>query len=131
MCSGRVKRDFVLEAFRRGAGMVMVSGCHTQDCHYFTAQSYAERRLTPLSKTLERMEISPERFRMEWISAAEGGKYAQVITEMDQTLKKIGQKRIREENAKAHSALEKRLSNIPYLSLFAGEMPKHVSHDIG
>jgi len=131
MCSGRVKRDFVLESFRRGAGMVMVSGCHTQDCHYFTAQSHAERRLSPLSKTLERMGISPERFRLEWISAAEGAKYAQVITEMDQTLKKIGQKRIREENAKAHPALEKRLSNIPYLSLFAGEMPKHVSHDIG
>ena len=77
------------------------------------------------------MGISPERFRLEWISAAEGAKYAQVITEMDQTLKKIGQKRIREENAKAHHALEKRLSNIPYLSLFAGEMPMRVSHEIG
>jgi heterodisulfide reductase subunit A len=131
MCSGRVKRDFVLEAFRRGAGMVMVSGCHAQDCHYLNAQSHAEKRLMPLSKTLERMGISPERFRLEWISAAEGAKYAQVITEMDQTLKKIGQKRIREENARAHPALEKRLSGIPYLSLFAGEMPKRVSQKIG
>jgi len=112
MCAGRVKTDFVLEAFRRRAGMVMVSGCHSQDCHYLTGQSHADRRLRPLFKTLERMGISPERFRVEWISTAEGGKYAQVIREMDQTLKSIGQKRIKQENTKAHSALEKRLSNM-------------------
>jgi heterodisulfide reductase subunit A len=131
MCSGRIKRDFVLEAFRRGAGMVLVSGCHSQDCHYIDAQSHAERRLKPLFKTLERMGISPERFRMEWISAAEGAKYAQVIIEMDQALKRIGQKQIKEENAMAHAALEKRLPDIPYLSFFPGETLKRVSADIG
>jgi len=131
MCSGRIKRDFVLEAFRRGAGMVLVSGCHSQDCHYITAQTHAERRLKPLFKTLKRMGISPERFRMEWISAAEGAKYAQIITEMDQTLKRIGQKRIKEENAAAHAALEKRLSDIPYLSYFSGETRKRASADMG
>jgi len=118
MCAGRIRKDFVLEAFRKRAGMVLVSGCHRQDCHYITGQHHAERRMTRLSKTLERIGISAERFRVEWISAAEGEKYAQVIREMDQALKEIGQKRINEENTKAYSELHKRLMHIPDLSLF-------------
>ncbi len=116
MCAGRVKRDFVLEGFRRGAGMVLVSGCHPQDCHYLTGQHHAERRLSPLPKTLERMGIAPERFRLEWISAAEGEKFARVIREMDETLRALGAQRIREENERAHPALEERLRHIPTLS---------------
>ncbi|MFC1858000.1 hydrogenase iron-sulfur subunit [Thermodesulfobacteriota bacterium] len=123
MCAGRIKREFVLQAFRRGAGMVMVSGCHPQDCHYITGQHHAERRLSHLFRRLEKIGISSERFRLEWISAAEGDKYARVITEMDQTLKSIGKKRIKEENERAYPELEKRLSDIPDLSLFSGERP--------
>jgi heterodisulfide reductase subunit A len=118
MCAGRIKKEFVLEAFRKGAGMVLVSGCHRQDCHYISGQHHAERRMTRLSKVLERMGISAERFRVEWISAAEGEKYAQVIREMDQVLKNRGQKRTKEENANAHSQLQKRLAHIPDLSIF-------------
>lgn len=131
MCAGRIKRDFVLEAFRRGAGMVLVSGCHSQDCHYLTGQHHAERRLAKLPKTLERMGISPERCRLEWISAAEGDKYARIIIEMDQTLKRIGQKRIKEENAMASPKLEKRLGNIPYLSFFPGERLRRAPNATG
>jgi heterodisulfide reductase subunit A len=119
-CAGRVKKDFVLEAFRRGAGMVLVSGCHPQDCHYLTGQHHAERRLTPLFGRLESLGISPERFRLEWISAAEGDKYAQVIREMDQTLNSLGRKKIKEENDMAHPELEKRLSHIPDTFPFPG-----------
>jgi heterodisulfide reductase subunit A len=118
MCAGRIKKEFVLEAFRKGAGMVLVSGCHRQDCHYISGQHHAERRMARLSKVLERMGISAERFRVEWISAAEGEKYAQVIREMDQVLKNRGQKRTKEENANAHSQLQKRLAHIPDLSIF-------------
>ena len=96
--------------------MVLASGCHPQDCHYLTGQHHAERRLTPLFKRLEGIGISPERFRLEWISASEGDKYARVIREMDQTLKEIGQKRIKEENSRAHPELEKRLSHITHFS---------------
>jgi heterodisulfide reductase subunit A len=115
MCAGRVKRDFVFEAFRRGAGMVLVSGCHPQDCHYLTGQHHAERRMSSLPERLEKMGISTERFRVEWISAAEGGKYAHVITEMDQTLKRLGRDRIKEENERALSELEKGLQHVPQL----------------
>jgi len=109
MCSARVDQDFVFEAFRLGAGMVLVSGCHPQDCHYITGQQHAAKRFDRLASTLERMGISPERFRIEWISAAEGEKYARVITEMDQTLKRLGVERIKAENEKARDQLARRL----------------------
>ena len=109
MCSARMDRDFILEAFRLGAGMVLASGCHEQDCHYITGQQHAAKRFDRIPKALQRMGISPERFRVEWISAAEGQKYAQVITEMDETLHALGTERIRAENEKARPKIEKRL----------------------
>ena len=119
MCAGRVKKDFVLDGFRRGAGMVLVSGCHAQDCHYITGQHHAERRFSRLPNTLERLGIAPERFRLEWISAAEGEKFARVIREMDQTLKALGPTRIREETERARPALDQRLGHIPDLPFLA------------
>jgi len=119
MCAGRVKRDFVLEAFRKGAGMVLVAGCHPQDCHYLTGQHYAERRLSKLPDALKRMGISPERFRLEWISAAEGVKYAQVIRDMDRVLNSLGSTRIQQENEQAQPELERRLAHLADLSPLA------------
>ena len=109
MCSGRMDRDFVLEAFRLGAGMVLVSGCHPQDCHYIDGRRHADKRFEKLGKMLVKMGISPERFRIESISATEGAKYARVITEMDETLRSLGVERIKAENEKARPQLEKRL----------------------
>jgi len=109
MCSARMDRDFVLEAFRLAAGMVLVSGCHPQDCHYITGQQHAAKRFDALAKMLERMGISPQRFRIEWISAAEGDKYARVIREMDGTLHSLDLERIRVENEEARPQLERRL----------------------
>ena len=117
MCAGRIKRDFVFEAFRRGAGMVLVSGCHPQDCHYLTGQHWAERRMNSMPLLLARMGISPERFRVEWISAAEGRKYAKVINEMDKTLKDLGRVRIRHENETAGAVLEEKLARAPDMVL--------------
>jgi len=108
--------DFIYEAFRMGAGMVLVSGCHPQDCHYISGQQYAAERFRKVPAALKKMSISPERFRVEWISACEGAKYARVITEMDETLHALGVERIKEENERARPKLEKRLrrwSEIP------------------
>ncbi len=109
MCSARMDQDFILEAFRQGAGMVLVSGCHPQDCHYISGQQVAEKRFARVPRTLERMGIDPERFRVEWISAAEGEKYARVITEMDQKLKSLDPAQIRAENRAAGPEIAKRL----------------------
>ncbi len=113
MCSARMDQDFVFEAFRRGAGMVLVSGCHPQDCHYITGQQHAARRFERLAGTLEKMGISPRRFRVEWISAAEGQKYAQVIREMDEVLRAFDPEALRAENRAAQAALEQRLRRWP------------------
>lgn len=109
MCSGRLDRKFIYEAFRMGAGMVLASGCHRQDCHYITGQQHAERRLKAVPKILERVGISPERFRVEWMSAAEGQTFSKVMKELSETLKSIGIKKIQEENKKAKPELEKRV----------------------
>jgi heterodisulfide reductase subunit A len=124
MCSARMDRDFIFEAFRLGAGMVLASGCHPQDCHYITGQHHAAERFAKIPKALERIGISPERFRVEWISAAEGAKYAQVMREMDETLQSLGVERIKAENEKARPQLEKRLKRwreVPGVAEFLSE----------
>jgi heterodisulfide reductase subunit A len=109
MCSARMDQDFVLEAYRRGAGMVLLSGCHPQDCHYITGQRVAAKRFDRLLQAVERLGISPERTRVEWISASEGDKYARVITEMSETLKRLPREQILAENRGAREAIERRL----------------------
>ncbi len=113
MCSARMDQDFIFEAFRLGAGMVLVSGCHPQDCHYITGQRVGAERFEKLTKRLEEMGVSPKRFRVEWISAAEGSKYAQVIREMDQTLKSIDPQTLKEEIERVRPELERRLRRLP------------------
>jgi len=109
MCCARTDEKFVLEAFRRGAGMVLVSGCHPQDCHYITGQQVGARRFERLRTTLERMGIDPARYRVEWISAAEGEKYARVITEMDAVLANYDPAEIVRQNRQAAAQIARRL----------------------
>ncbi len=84
MCSARVDPEFVLRAFRLGAAAVLVSGCHFGDCHYLDANHETDKRMKRLSRSLERKGIRPERLRLEWISAAEGQKWARVMREMEE-----------------------------------------------
>ena len=119
MCSARMDQDFILDAFRRGAGMVLVSGCHPQDCHYITGQQVAARRFERIPRTLERLGINPERFRVEWISAAEGDKYARVITEMDAKLRSLDKEQLRAETARALPEITNRLRrwrSVPFMA---------------
>ena len=86
MCSGRVDEKFVLYAFRRGAPMVLVSGCHFVDCHYINAVHWTQKRMDRLWNKLDRLGIRPERLRLEWISAAEGQKFAKVMRGLEEAL---------------------------------------------
>ena len=111
MCSGRVDRDFVLEAFRRGAGMVLIGACHLPyDCHYIDGNWKMTERMKALAKMLEKMGLTPDRFRVEYISAAEGVKFASIIREMVEKMKEIGEERIRAENAKLKPFLDRMLA---------------------
>ena len=90
MCSGRVDPVFILEALKKGADGVLVAGCHPGDCHYQSGNYKTNRRIKLLKKFLEEMAIDPKRVRFEYISASEGQKFAQVVTEFVDELKKMG-----------------------------------------
>jgi len=110
MCSGRVDRDFILEAFRLGAGMIMVGACHLPyDCHYISGNYKMKARMDALAPMLQKLGLSPERFRVEYVSAAEGVKFAEVVNEMTEQLHALGKKRVTAENEKLHPILEKML----------------------
>jgi coenzyme F420-reducing hydrogenase delta subunit len=84
MCSGRVDPEFVCYAFRKGAPVVLVSGCHYVDCHYITANRQTVRRVDALWEGLEKRGVRPERLQLDWVSAAEGQKWAKVMRELDE-----------------------------------------------
>jgi F420-non-reducing hydrogenase iron-sulfur subunit len=90
MCSGRVDPQFVLEAFAHGADGVLIGGCHPGDCHYGEGNYKALRRYRIFSRMLQEMGIEKDRFRLEWISAAEGEKVKSVINDMVGKVKSLG-----------------------------------------
>jgi heterodisulfide reductase subunit A len=108
MCSARMDADFIYEAYRLGAGAVLYSGCHPQDCHYITGQRVGAVRAERLVKIFEKMGMSPGRFRVEWISAAEGDKYARVINEMQKAIDELGPEKLVEEIEAMKPEMEKR-----------------------
>jgi heterodisulfide reductase subunit A len=111
MCSGRVDKDFVLEAFRRGAGMVLIGACHLPyDCHYISGNYKMKERMDILTKILEKFGMSKERFRVEYVSAAEGVKFAAIMKEMTEQLKELGLDKIKAENENLKPKIDKILS---------------------
>jgi heterodisulfide reductase subunit A len=89
MCSGRVDEKFVLYAFHLGAPMVLVTGCHFADCHYISAVRWTQKRMDRLWNKLDKLGIRPERLRLEWISAAEGQKFARVMREIEEAVMSV------------------------------------------
>jgi heterodisulfide reductase subunit A len=83
MCSGRIREDFVWRALEKGAPVVLVSGCHIGDCHYINANHWTERRVKRMWKKMEKLGIRTERLGLEWISAAEGIRFQQVMDNME------------------------------------------------
>jgi len=110
MCSGRVDRDFILEALRLGAGMVLVGACHLPyDCHYISGNYKMKARTDALKNMLTKLGMSPERFRVEYVSAAEGIHYAELIREIEEQRQALGKEKIKAENAKLRPIIENML----------------------
>ena len=89
-CSGRVDPLFVLKALRLGSDGVLISGCHPGDCHYQTGNYRARRRMAVTKRFLEWVGVEPERVQASWVSASEGSKFAEVVTEVTSGLKEVG-----------------------------------------
>ena len=96
MCSGRVDPSFVLYSLSKGFDGVLIAGCHLSECHYEKGNFKARRRIALLKKLIEQMGIEPERVRLEWISAEEGDKFARLVEEMVDEIKKLGPNPLRE-----------------------------------
>ncbi len=90
MCSGRADPAFILKAFELGADGVLVGGCHPGDCHYMEGNYKTLRRMILLKKMLSQLGLEPERVRLEWISASEGERFAQVVDEFTEQIRKLG-----------------------------------------
>jgi F420-non-reducing hydrogenase iron-sulfur subunit len=102
MCSGRIDPAFVLEAFKDGADGVLIAGCHLpSDCHYMSGNFKALRRINLLKRVLKDFGIEPERLRLEWVSASEGDKFATVVKNMVEDVKKLGPSPLKTQEAVA------------------------------
>jgi F420-non-reducing hydrogenase iron-sulfur subunit len=85
-----VDPQFVLDAFARGADGVLIGGCHPNDCHYVEGNYKMLRRFQLLKRMLADLGIEEQRFRLEWISAAEGEKVRRVVNEMTTQIEALG-----------------------------------------
>ena len=95
MCSGRVHPDMVLEGFARGADGVLVTGCHIGDCHYISGNQYTESRMAVMEDLLAGIGIDPRRFRLDWVSASEGKKFSELVTEFTGVIRDLGPSRVK------------------------------------
>jgi F420-non-reducing hydrogenase iron-sulfur subunit len=90
MCSGRVEPTFILRAFEDGIDGVLVTGCHIGDCHYISGNELAQVRMEHIKHLIKKLGIESERFRLHWISASEGKQFSELITDFNETIKKLG-----------------------------------------
>jgi F420-non-reducing hydrogenase iron-sulfur subunit len=95
MCSARIDPSFVLQALGKGADGVLICGCHPGDCHYSEGNYKAMRRYPLLKRVLSDYGIEPERVRLEWVSASEGQRFADVVADMTARLRALGPCRVK------------------------------------
>ncbi len=101
MCSGRIDPELITTAFSQGADGVMVCGCHIGDCHYQDGNHKTAKRADAIKLLLEDLGVDPERFELYWVSAAEGPRFAQVVTEFTERIQHIGPNPVRHPKRKA------------------------------
>ncbi len=90
MCSSRIDPQHILYAFKEGADGVFIGGCHPGDCHYVEGNYKTLRRIMLFKPMLQELGIDPRRLRLEWISAAEGKRYAETMNEFTETIRALG-----------------------------------------
>ena len=99
MCSGRVDPVFIAEAFINGIDGVIVLGCHLGDCHYISGNYETELKMKMLSKLLNFIDFS-DRIRLDWVSAGEGNRFAQIVGEFTEHIRKLGPSPLKEKKKK-------------------------------
>ncbi|TXT64531.1 MAG: CoB--CoM heterodisulfide reductase iron-sulfur subunit A [Promethearchaeota archaeon] len=90
MCSGRIPKKYILQAFLEGADGILIGGCHIGDCHYLEGNYDAQRRYFQLREILQKVGINPKRLRLEWVSASEGKRFAEVVSDFTEQIRNLG-----------------------------------------
>ena len=90
MCTGTISPYFVIKAFQEGMDGVIVAGCHIGDCHYLKGNYLTAKRFQFLREALEIFGIEKDRLRLEWVSAAEGEKFANLIRDFTRRITELG-----------------------------------------
>ena len=96
MCSGSVDTLYILKALLEGVDGVLIGGCHPGDCHYTDGNFKARRRITVLKSILRQIGLEDERVVLRWISASEGKRFADTVTEIVEKLRELGPNALRE-----------------------------------
>jgi len=94
MCSARIRPSFVLKALAEGADGVLICGCHPGDCHYSEGNYKTLRRQVLLARLVEAYGLEPDRVRLEWVSASEGQRFAEIVADMTERIRKLGPSRV-------------------------------------
>ncbi len=95
MCSARVDPTFVVKALAEGADGVLICGCHPGDCHYSEGNYKAMRRFPLLGRLLRDYGIEEDRVRLEWVSASEGKRFAEIVDDMTERVRRLGPSRVK------------------------------------
>ncbi len=90
MCSGMVHPNLVIDSLTKGVDGVVICGCHPGSCHYLEGNLKAEKRAEAIFLMLEDFGLEPERFRLEWVSASEGNRFAEVMREAVEQIRELG-----------------------------------------
>ena len=89
-CTGRIDFMYILKAFMNGADGVIVSGCHPHDCHYVSGNFHARRRWIVFRELVEFLGLDLNRLYFSWVSAAEGNRWAEIVNEFTEQVRKLG-----------------------------------------
>jgi heterodisulfide reductase subunit A2 len=89
-CTGMIHPGLVIDALTNGADGVLVCGCHPGDCHYQDGNMRAKARADAIEVMLQDFGLESDRFSMEWVSASEGPRFARVVKEMVERVRKLG-----------------------------------------
>jgi F420-non-reducing hydrogenase iron-sulfur subunit len=124
MCSGRVDLSFIFRTFAKKADGVFVGGCHLNDCHYNPEGNYdAMGNVLMAKRILEKVGVNPDRLRLEWVSAGEGTRFAEVMNDFSAKVKSLGPLGSSEGVAVAElsSRLQTAEELVPYIKLVERE----------
>ena len=124
MCSGRVDLEFIFRAFAQKADGVFIGGCHLNDCHYNPEGNYDALGNSMIAKRiLENVGVDPERLRLEWVSAGEGIRFAEVMNDLSAKIKSLGPLGSSEGKsiAELQAGLQAATDLVPYIKLVERE----------